>query len=49
MIGREILDSGSVWALLLSIYKDLAERTRQKACACGGSRYNMMLSSGGGS
>lgn len=36
MIGRELLDSGSFWSLLLSIDKDLAERTRQKSCACGG-------------
>jgi hypothetical protein len=36
MIGRELLDSGSFWSLLLSIDKDLAERTREKSCACGG-------------
>jgi len=36
MIGRELLDSGSFWSLLLSIDKDLAERTRQKSCTCGG-------------
>jgi hypothetical protein len=27
---------GSFWAFLLSIDKNLAERTRQKGCACGG-------------
>jgi hypothetical protein len=36
MIGRELLDSASFWSLLLSIDKDLAECTRQQACACGG-------------
>jgi hypothetical protein len=36
MIGRELLCSGSFWSFLLSIDKDLAECTRQKACSCGG-------------
>jgi hypothetical protein len=36
MIARELLHSGSFWSLLLSIDEDLAERTRQKACSCGG-------------
>jgi hypothetical protein len=36
MIGRELLNSGSFWSFLLSIDKDLAECTRQKACSCGG-------------
>jgi hypothetical protein len=36
MIARELVHSGSFWSLLLSIDKDLAERTRQKACSCGG-------------
>ena len=48
MIGRELLRSGSFWSFLLSIDKDLAESTRQKACSCGGRRYNMMLSSASG-
>ena len=48
MIAHELHRSASFWAFLLSIDKDLAQRTRQKGCACGGSRYNMMLSSGGG-
>jgi hypothetical protein len=36
MIGREFLDIGSFWSFLLSIDKDMADHTRQKACACGG-------------
>jgi hypothetical protein len=36
MTGHELLRSGSFWTFLLSIDKDLAERTRQKACSCGG-------------
>ncbi|MFI5453872.1 MAG: hypothetical protein ACHRXM_00305 [Isosphaerales bacterium] len=36
MIGRELLCGGSFWSLLLSIDKDLAECTRQKACSCVG-------------
>ena len=36
MIGRELLRGGSFWSFLLSIDKDLAECTRQKACSCGG-------------
>ena len=36
MIGRELLHSASFWSFLLSIDKDLAERTRQMACPCGG-------------
>jgi len=49
MLAHELHRSRSFWAFLLSIDKDLAECTRQKGCSCGGSRYNMMLSSGGGS
>jgi len=48
MMGHELHRSGSFWSFLLSIDKDLAERTRQKGCACGGRRYNMMLSSASG-
>ena len=48
MIGHELHRSGSFWSFLLSIDKDLADSTRQQGCSCGGSRYNMMLSSGGG-
>jgi hypothetical protein len=36
MICREFLNSGSFWSFLLSIDKDMADRTRQQACACGG-------------
>jgi len=36
MIGHELHRSGSFWAFLLSIDKDLAECTRQKGCSCGG-------------
>jgi hypothetical protein len=36
MIGHELPHSASFWSLLLSIDKDLAERTRQLSCACGG-------------
>ncbi len=36
MIAHELHRSGSFWAFLLSIDKDLAECTRQKGCACGG-------------
>jgi len=36
MIAHELHRSGSFWAFLLSIDKDLAEWTRQKGCACGG-------------
>ena len=36
MIGRELFRSGTFWSFLLSIDKDQAECTRQKACSCGG-------------
>ena len=36
MMGHELHRSGSFWSFLLSIDKDLAECTRQKACSCGG-------------
>ncbi len=36
MIGRELLDTASFWSFLLSIDRDLADSTRQKACSCGG-------------
>ena len=36
MIAHELHRSGTFWAFLLSIDKDLAECTRQKGCACGG-------------
>ena len=36
MIAHELHRSGSFWAFLLSIDKDLAECTRQKGCSCGG-------------
>ena len=48
MIAHELHRSGSFWAFLLSIDKDLAECTRHKGCACGGRRYDMMLSSASG-
>jgi hypothetical protein len=41
--------SARFWPFLLAIDQDLAETTRKAGCPCGGSRYNMMLSSGGGS
>jgi hypothetical protein len=36
MIGHELHRSGGFWSYLLSIDKDLAECTRQKAYSCGG-------------
>ena len=36
MIAHELHRSGTFWAFLLSIDKDLAECARQKGCACGG-------------
>jgi len=36
MIAHELHRSGSFWAFLVSIDKDLAECTRQKGCSCGG-------------
>jgi len=36
MIAHELHRSGSFWAFLSSIDKDLAECTRQKGCSCGG-------------
>jgi hypothetical protein len=36
MTGHQLLRSGSFWSLLLSIDRDLAECTRQRACSCGG-------------
>ena len=36
MLAQELHQSGSFWAFLLSIDKDLAECTRQKGCSCGG-------------
>ena len=36
MIAHELHRSGSFWAFLLSIDKDLAECARQKGCSCGG-------------
>jgi hypothetical protein len=36
MIGREVLGTGNFWSFLLSIDRDLADSTRQKACSCGG-------------
>jgi hypothetical protein len=36
MLGQELHHCESFWSFLLSVDKDLAERTRQKACSCGG-------------
>jgi hypothetical protein len=36
MIAREFVNSASFWTFLLSIDKDLAERSRQKGCSCSG-------------
>lgn len=36
MMWRELFESGSFWAFLFSIDKDLAESARGKACPCGG-------------
>ena len=36
MIAHELHRSGSLWAFLLSIDKDMAEYTRQEGCSCGG-------------
>ena len=49
MMGHELHRSGRFWSFHLSIDKDLADSARQQGCSCRGSRYNMMLSSGGGS
>ena len=36
MMWGELLRDGSFWSFLLSIDKDVAECTRQRACSCGG-------------
>lgn len=36
MICREVVSAATFWSFLLSIDQDLAERSRQKGCSCGG-------------
>jgi hypothetical protein len=36
MIAREFANAASFWWFLLSVDQDLAERSRQKGCSCGG-------------